>query len=96
MSHNSCGGTKSVIYSNQGISGPRGPQGRSAYDIAVQLGFTGTQEEWIASLQGEQGPPGKSAFDVAVENGFTGTEAEWTEVLAAASSGVIDGGEFNI
>lgn len=27
-----------------------GPQGGSAYDIAVQEGFTGTEAEWLASL----------------------------------------------
>lgn len=29
--------------------------GKSAYDIAVEQGFTGTAEEWIASLQGTDG-----------------------------------------
>jgi hypothetical protein len=31
---------------------------RSAYDIAVQHGFEGTEEEWLASLRGPQGPEG--------------------------------------
>lgn len=30
----------------QGIQGQRGDDGRSAYDIAVQYGFTGTEEEF--------------------------------------------------
>lgn len=25
----------------------RGPQGYSAYDIAVQHGYTGTEEDWV-------------------------------------------------
>jgi len=39
----------------------RGPRGYSAYEVAVQAGFQGTAEEWLAALQGqdgEQGPPG--------------------------------------
>lgn len=30
----------------------------SAYDIAVKNGFTGTEEEWLASLKGADGVPG--------------------------------------
>lgn len=55
-------------------------RGYSAYEVAQQNGFTGTEEEWLASLvgpQGEQGPEGKSAYQVAVENGYQGTEEEW-------------------
>lgn len=35
--------------------------GKSAYEIAVENGFTGTEAEWLESLRGprgEQGPPG--------------------------------------
>lgn len=70
-----------------------GARGYSAYEIAQQHGFTGTEEEWLASLvgpQGEKGTPfgeltpeekeqirGKSAYEVAVENGFIGTVDDW-------------------
>ena len=47
----------------------------TAYDLAVQNGFTGTEAEWLESLKGE------SAYDLAVKNGFTGTEAEWLASL---------------
>lgn len=49
-----------------------GTPGKSAYEIAVDNGFEGTEEEWLASLvgvegtQGEQGSPG--------EIGATGTQ----------------------
>ena len=52
----------------------RGPQGYSAYEIAVQEGYEGTVTDWLASLVG---PQGKSAYEVAVEEGFVGTEEEW-------------------
>ena len=41
-----------------GPQGPAGPAGASAYEIAVQNGFTGTETEWLVSLKGKQGPPG--------------------------------------
>lgn len=67
-----------------GEPGPPGPEGKSAYEVAVENGFAGTEEEWLASLKGDdgaQGQEGKSAYEVAVENGFVGTEEEWLESL---------------
>lgn len=74
-----------------GPTGPIGPEGPSAYEIAVENGFTGTESEWVASLTGPQGPQGiqgvpgsstgDSAYTVAVQNGFIGTEAEWLASL---------------
>lgn len=36
----------------QGITGEKGETGDSAYQIAVKNGFTGTEAEWLESLQG--------------------------------------------
>lgn len=41
-----------------GGSGEMGPAGLSAYEIAVQDGFEGTETEWLASLVGPQGEQG--------------------------------------
>lgn len=41
-----------------GPQGPQGPSGLSAYQIAVNNGFVGTEAEWLASLQGEDGTGG--------------------------------------
>ena len=44
-----------------GGSGPQGADGKSAYQIAVEHGFSGTEAEWLASLKGpigETGPQG--------------------------------------
>ena len=38
--------------------GATGADGKSAYQIAVENGFTGTEEEWLASLVGEKGDTG--------------------------------------
>lgn len=35
-----------------GGSGTNGADGLSAYELAVQEGFVGTLEEWLASLEG--------------------------------------------
>ena len=59
----------------------KGPHGLSAYEVAIELGFVGTEEEWLASLKGRDGIDGKSAYQVAVENGFVGTEEKWLESL---------------
>jgi len=36
----------------------RGDDGLSAYEVAVENGFTGTLEEWFISIRGEQGIQG--------------------------------------
>lgn len=43
-----------------GGGGEKGERGYSAYEIAVQHGYVGTEEEWLASLKGEQGDPGQT------------------------------------
>ena len=40
------------------FQGKKGDTGDSAYDEAVELGFDGTEAEWIASLKGAPGDPG--------------------------------------
>lgn len=37
--------------------------GRSAYEIAVEHGFIGTEEQWLLSLHGKDGAPGKNGAD---------------------------------
>lgn len=38
--------------------GVAGEDGKSAYEIAVEHGFEGTEEEWLESLKGEPGQDG--------------------------------------
>lgn len=52
------GGGSSSGGGGGGGGGEQGPPGKSAYEIAVESGFEGTEEEWLLSLQGEQGPEG--------------------------------------
>ena len=39
------------------------PRGKSAYEVAVENGFSGTEAEWLASLKGEPGAPGAPGKD---------------------------------
>jgi hypothetical protein len=59
----------------QGPEGPRGPQGApgsgagdSAYVVALQNGFVGSESEWIASLKGDKGDTGVSIQDAEIYN----------------------------
>ncbi len=46
--------------------------GLSAYDIAVQNGFVGTQVDWLASLKGEPGEPGPDGLTAEQVNELIG------------------------
>lgn len=43
----------------KGEKGDAGADGKSAYEVAVANGYTGTQAQWLASLKGADGVPGK-------------------------------------
>ena len=77
----------------KGDKGDPGPKGKSAYEVAVDTGYVGSESEWVESLQGEPGRPGtpgrpgvpgQSAYEMAVEAGFVGDEAAWLESLKGA------------
>lgn len=42
-----------------GVAGPRGEKGYSAYEVAVKNGYTGTEAEWLETLKGEKGEKGE-------------------------------------
>lgn len=51
-------------------------KGKSAYEVAVENGFEGDENEWLLSLKG------KSAYEIAIEMGlFEGTVEEWVNSL---------------
>ena len=73
-----------------GMDGAPGVDGKSAYQVALDNGFIGTEGEWLLSLKGSDGAAGapgadgKSAYQVALDNGFSGTEAQWLLSLKGA------------
>ena len=54
---------KYVRDSLEGAGALKGQDGRSAYQVAVDNGFSGTEQEWLNSLQGDQGPAGRDGID---------------------------------
>lgn len=50
---------KPKIGTIKGEKGDTGADGKSAYEVAVANGYSGTQAQWLASLKGADGAPGK-------------------------------------
>lgn len=46
------------LQGDKGNDGSNGIDGKSAYEVAVDNGFVGTEQEWLESLKGEQGIQG--------------------------------------
>lgn len=62
-----------------GLDGSDGADGKSAYDIAVDNGFVGTESEWIESLKGADGKNGNDGANGS--DGYTPQKGVdyWTE-----------------
>ena len=54
-------------YDNGELGGGSGTAGKSAYEIAVDNGFVGTETEWLESLKGEQGEAGRSITGITTD-----------------------------
>ena len=50
---------------------PKGLKGDSAYQIAKNNGFQGTQEEWLSSLKGDQGEVGNGIDNIILNSDYT-------------------------
>lgn len=72
--------------------GLQGQDGLSAYEIAKNNGFKGSEKKWLNSLVGKDGEsiigrPGKdganglSAYEIAKQKGFNGSEKDWLDSL---------------
>lgn len=66
-----------------GGGGEEGPPGASAYEVAVDNGFVGTEVEWLASLVGPEGPQGDQGIQgiqgiqgVTGDTGLTGADGD--------------------
>lgn len=84
-----------------GLDGSNGADGKSAYDIAVDNGFFGTEQEWLESLKGVAGANGADGKDgTNGADGYTpvkGTDY-WTAEDKAEIQSYIDtqiGGALN-
>lgn len=76
--------------------GASGSDGKSAYEIAVDNGFEGSEQEWLNSLKGPQGPAGNDGSDGKDGNqGPPGQDAEpqFTEEQVTAILALLEGGD---
>ncbi len=67
----------------------------SAYDIAVQNGFVGTEQEWLDSLRGADGKDGKdldaeALYEAAKTNGYAGSFLEFCKTLNITATATND------
>ena len=77
---------------HHGANGEKGTDGKSAYQIAVEQGYQGSESDWLSSLKGDKGEKGntgakgnpgqdgtdgKSAYAIAVEHGYEDSEEKW-------------------
>ncbi len=84
------GETSAMLHN--GANGEKGTDGKSAYQIAVEQGYQGSESDWLSSLKGDKGEKGntgakgnpgqdgadgKSAYAIAVEHGYENSEDEW-------------------
>ena len=51
---------------DKGVKGKTGEQGLSAYQVAVNAGFRGSVDEWLASLVGAKGDTGEKGDDAVI------------------------------
>ena len=72
----------------EGTKGKDGVDGKSAFDIATEKGFTGSKDEWLESLKGAKGVDGhdgRSANNLEVDpillGNFRNNDASGIEVL---------------
>ena len=76
-------------YDNGELGGGSGTSGKSAYEIAVDNGFVGTETEWLESLKGSDGDKGDNGttphIDESTKNWFIGDVD--TGILAEGVSG---------
>ncbi|MDC0460514.1 hypothetical protein OAM07_07135 [Crocinitomicaceae bacterium] len=104
-----------TVLSGLGSVGPQGPAGAdgqdgqdglSAYEIWLSQGNTGTESDFLNSLEGPQGPAGtngadgqdgQSAYEIWLAQGNTGTEADFligiTGPQGPSGSNGIDGAD---
>ena len=71
-----------------GATGATGPTGTSAYEEAVDGGFTGSTGEWLESLKGDTGPTGSTGADGATgQAGPTGATGDIGATGATGADG---------
>jgi len=82
-----------------GPQGDPGEEGMSAYEVWLDLGNTGTEQDFIDSLKGPEGDPGDpgadgdSAYDLWIAEGNTGTLQQFLDSLKGVDGDPGDPGD---
>ena len=75
-----------------GLCGVKGKDGKSAYEIALQEGFEGTEAEWLESLKGEKGDRGEKGDPPSIS--FYYDEETGNLYYSVADAALLDGEKF--
>ena len=67
------------------LKGENGIDGKSAYQLAVEKGFIGTEAEWSASLKGETGATGLQGIQGPKGDNYQITEADYAAIAGMVS-----------
>ncbi len=62
-----------------GEKGDDGEDGKSAYQIWLDSGNSGTEQDFIDSLKGQDGENGKSAYEMAKDEGYPGDKMQFLD-----------------
>lgn len=89
------------IVGKDGLDGTNGQNGLSAYEIAKNGGFIGSEDEWLASLKGEKGEQGEQGIQgiqgVQGEKGERGEKGQnGADGIGIANSEINKNGELVI
>lgn len=71
----------------ESLKGEQGQDGKSTYQLWLDLGNDGTEEDFLEFLKGENGPigesgsDGRSAYEIWIDKGNSGTEQDFLDSL---------------
>lgn len=88
------GKTADIPYGIKGDAGEKGVDGKSAYDIAKENGFQGTQSAWLQSLKGKDGNNGEKGQQG--EKGTSVTIQSVTPTSTGTRVAFSDGNSFEV
>lgn len=71
-----------------GVDGKDGTDGKSAYELAVDNGYTGTLAEWLLSLKGEKGDKGDTGESSSPKTLITIIDDDGTLGTSDANTGI--------
>ena len=72
------------------LNGRNGSNGKSAYLIAIDNGFQGTEEEWLESLKGQDGQDGILVDAPSDGKMYGRQDATWVEIADIGGGGITD------